>query len=214
MTRAPASIRPRFGGLQHPIGITVGASVGLVSSWALAQQDPIPEWELDLTERINGVSDLVATLLYPVMQLGTLGGPLVVGALIATVGSDRLLGAATAVAGAVTWFVAKGVKEIVGRGRPLEYIEAIDVREGEGTGLGFVSGHGAVAATTAVMAMAALPARWRWLLALAAALVGIARIVHGVHLPADVIGGWSLGILIAVGALGVVDLIESRRHES
>ena len=38
-----------------------------------------------------------------------------------------------------------------------------------------------------------------------AILVGLARVVHGVHLPADLVGGWSLGILIAMGALWVVD---------
>ncbi len=58
------------------------------------------------------------------------------------------------------------------------------------------------------MAMAALPRRWRPLPAIVALLVGVARIVHGVHLPADVVGGWSFGVLIGLGALGVVDVID------
>ena len=183
------------------------AAVGLAASWILAHQDPVPDWELDLTDWINSVPDAVAVVLWPVMQFGTLGGPIVVGLLIAIVGHDRLLGGATAVAGAVTWFAAKGVKEVVGRGRPLEYLTEIQVREGEGTGLGFVSGHAAVAATTALMAMAVLPGRWRWTAGAAAFLVGVARIVPGVHLPADVVGGWSLGTLIGLAALGVVDAV-------
>jgi membrane-associated phospholipid phosphatase len=59
--------------------------------------------------------------------------------------------------------------------------------------------------------MAALPRRW-WPLPIATAvLVGVARIVHGVHLPADVVGGWSFGVLVALGALGAVDVIDRRR---
>ena len=27
---------------------------------------------------------------------------------------------------------------------------------------------------------------------------GVARIVHGVHFPADIVGGWSLGIVLGV----------------
>ena len=69
-------------------------------------------------------------------------------------------------------------------------------------------GHSAVAACAAVMAMTAVPARWRPVLAAVAGLVGLARIVHGVHLPADLVGGWSFGTLVALCALAVLDRIE------
>ena len=52
-------------------------------------------------------------------------------------------------------------------------------------------------------------ARWRPVMAAMAFLVGIARVVHGVHLPADLVGGWSLGALMALGALPIVDRIRS-----
>jgi membrane-associated phospholipid phosphatase len=35
-------------------------------------------------------------------------------------------------------------------------------------------------------------------------------LVHGVHLPADVVGGWCVGVLLALGALALLDLLE--RH--
>jgi undecaprenyl-diphosphatase len=168
----------------------------------------VPQWELTLTEWINDVPGVVATVLYPVMQAGTLGGPIAVAAGIAVFRRDWLLSGATIAAGLVAWFGAKGVKRIVERDRPLTYLPEVVVREGDGTGLGYVSGHSAVAASAAIMAMAALPRRWRPLPAIVAVLVGVARIVHGVHLPADVIGGWSFGVLIGLGALGVVDVID------
>jgi len=144
------------------------------------------------------------------MQAGTLGGPIVVAVSIAAFKRDWLLSGATVVAGLVAWFGAKGVKRIVERDRPLTYLPEVIVREGDGTGLGYVSGHSAVAATAAIMAMAALPRRWRPVAAVVAVLVGVARIVHGVHLPADVVGGWSFGVLVALGALGVVDVVDRR----
>mgnify|MGYP001825892930 FL=1 len=205
-----ATTAPRWGGFRHPVAIAGTCAGALVASYAVAVQRPVPDWELQLTERINDVPDAVATVLYPVMQLGTLAGPAIVAVGIALFRRDWLLSAATMTAGLTAWFGAKGVKRIVERDRPRTYLPEIMIREGDGTGLGFISGHSAVAATAAVMAMAALPRRWRWVPPVLAALVGIARIVHGVHLPADVIGGWAFGTLIALGALGVVDLIRQR----
>lgn len=198
----------RLQALSRP-GLIAGISTAaLIASYAVAVQDPVPEWEFDLTEWINDAPDWLATILYPIMQLGSLGGPILVAAGIAVFTRDRWLAATTAIAGVITWFGAKGVKKIVERDRPRTYIPGIDVREGDGSGLGYISGHSAVAATTAVMVMVVLPRRWRPLPVVLAALVGIARIVYGVHLPADVVGGWAFGTLIALGSLWVLDRVE------
>ncbi len=85
------------------------------------------------------------------------------------------------------------------------------VREGTGAGLGYVSGHSAVSAATAMLAMAALPPRWRPALVGLVVLVGVARMVYGVHLPADVIGGWALGVLLGLVTVLVTDRIKLRR---
>ena len=199
-----ATERP-WGGVDHPGGLAIGSAVALAASAAVAFQRPVPEWELRLTEWINDVPDVVATGLYPIMQLGTLAGPIIVAGGIAVFRHDRLLSGATALAGLTAWFAAKGVKRLVDRDRPLGFLPEIIIREGDGGGLGFVSGHSAVAATAAVIAMAALRGPWRVVPVVLAALVGLARVVHGVHLPADLVGGWSLGVLIGLVALGIVD---------
>jgi len=199
--------RPQWGGFEHPLGVAIVSAVALAGAYAVAVQRPVPGWELSLTNWINGASDAVASVLYPIMQLGTLAGPLIVAVGIVIFRRDWLLSGATVLAGLTAWFSAKGIKRAVERDRPIGFLPDIVVREGDGSGLGFVSGHSAVAATAAVMAMAALPGRWRWIPPALAFLVGIARVVHGVHLPADLIGGWSLGVLVALGALGLVDLV-------
>jgi len=188
------------------------AGGALLGSYAIAVQKPVPEWELRFTEWINDAPDAAANVLYPIMQLGTLGGPIIVAGGIAIFKRDWLLSAATIASGLIAWFGAKGVKQLVDRDRPLTYLPDVNVREGDGSGLGFISGHAAVAATAAVMAMVALPRRWRPAAAGLAALVGIARIVHGVHLVADVVGGWSFGVLISMGVLTIVDRLDQQSN--
>jgi undecaprenyl-diphosphatase len=196
---------------RRPLVIAGIAAVGLASSYVVAVQRPLPSWELRLTERINDVPDWVGSALYPVMQMGTFAGPIIVAVLIAIFRRDLVLSVAVVLTGLVTWFAAKGVKKMVERGRPLTYLPDIVVREGDGSGIGYISGHSAVAASAAIMVMVALPRQWRPLAAVIAVLVGIARIVHGVHLPADVVGGWSFGVLLGLAGLWIAGSIPSRR---
>ncbi len=211
MRAGPGGNVGRLGAFRSPAVIAALAGIGLVVSYVVAVQRPVPDWELDLTAWFNGWPDVVADVLYPVMQLGTLGGPLVVAAIVLLMWRDWPLALTTVVTGLVTWFGAKGVKELVGRDRPLGYLPDVVVREGDGTGLGYISGHSAVAASAAVMAMSAMPRRWRWVPALLAGLVGLARVIDGVHLPADVVGGWCFGTLVALAGLAVLDAVEDRR---
>jgi membrane-associated phospholipid phosphatase len=196
---------------RRPLLIVGIATVGLTATYVVAVQRPVPGWELRLTEAINGVPDFVASTLYPVMQMGTFAGPIIVAVVIAVFRRDLVLSAAVVLAGVTTWFAAKWIKKIVERDRPLAYLPDIVVREGDGTGFGYVSGHSAVAASAAIMAMVAIPRRWRPLAALVAALVGVARIVHGVHLPADVVGGWSFGVLMGLAGLWLAGSVADRR---
>ena len=188
---------PRF---EHP-GVWIGlATLAFASSAIVAARDRIPEWEIDLTTAINELPDVVATLTWPVMQLGSFVAPIAIGGLALVLGRRRLAVNVT-VAGLAAWSIAKGIKELFGRERPTAYLPEIIVREGDGSGLGYVSGHSAVAAACVTCLVAALPARWRPIAIVAASVTGIARIVHGVHFPADVIGGWSLGQLQKLNSL-------------
>jgi undecaprenyl-diphosphatase len=185
----------------HPWRIAGGATFVFVVASAVAKQDPLPQRELDLTTWFNSAPDWVAHTLWPFMQLGTVIAPIGFSVVMILWKRDWWTAAASLVGGVFTWFAAKGVKELVRRGRPLQYLPNINVREGGGTGLGFISGHSAVAACTAVIAMTVLSRKWRPLLVLLPGLVGIGRIVHGVHLPADVVGGWAFGVLTGLGTV-------------
>jgi len=192
---------------EHPRAIAVTAGVTLAASWVIAVQRPVPVWELRLTEWINDAPRVVGSVLYPVMQLGSLGGPVLVAIAIVLFKRDWLLAGAVVATGLFTWFAAKVVKRLVERDRPLFYLPDIAVRDGDGSGLGFISGHSAVAASAIVMAIVVVPKRWRPLGLVLVGLVGVARVVVGVHFPMDVVGGWSFGVLTGLGGLAAAGAV-------
>ncbi len=85
------------------------------------------------------------------MQFGSLTSPFALGAL--SYWRNRRAQPATSIvaAGLAAWVVAKGVKKLIGRGRPHDHDPETNLRlrtEIDGS-LGYVSGHAAVAMTTA-----------------------------------------------------------------
>ena len=211
---------PACGGLQrittrssfeHPRAIAVVAACTFLVSAVVAWRDTPPRWELDITvwiERRTAMGRRSRSI-----RSCSLGHcwPRFWSRAFILLYRDWLLAVATIAVGVVAWFGAKGIKRVIERGRPLDSLPNIDVREGEGTGLGFVSGHSAVAAASAVMLIGSpspAPASHRR---------GDRRARRHcenrfrLHLPADVVGGWSFGVLLALGALWIVDAIERAR---
>ena len=191
--------------LRHPWVIATVAFVFLASTWIIAAQDGLEAWERSVMRWLNDAPDWVAHTMWPVMQAGTLVCPFVVALVIGIVKRDWFVAGVVVVVGVVTWFGVQGVKRIVDRERPIAFITDLHVREGTGNGLGYLSGHSAMAAAVAVVAFTVVPRRWWPLLIAAVVIVGIARIVHGVHLPADVIGGWAFGTLLGLAGVSVID---------
>ena len=187
-------------GWSHLVVLLVAAALFFAVLLAV-DKHRVDSWEANATTWINDAPDWLAHSLWPLMQLGALWGAVVVGIVASYVYGVRR-GVAVFISGLLAWILANCVKDVVERGRPLAFIPDIHVREGNGTGLGFVSGHSAVAFAIATALMPVLP-RWGRVVAYAlAAIVGLARIVYGVHFPLDVVGGACLGIMCGC----VVDL--------
>lgn len=69
----------------------------------------------------------------------------------------------------------------------------------------FPSGHAMGSMTLAVvLLLLAWPTRWRWWVAGAMAvfvpMVGLSRVYLGVHYPSDILAGWAVAVIWAVGA--------------
>ena len=98
-----------------------------------------------------------------------------------------------AIGGTAVWFLAKAGKAIVERGRPTDLLADVIVRGGAQSGLGFPSGHAAVAAfvMTAASPYLTRPARTAgWVVV---GTVVLARVYVGAHFPLDGLGGVLLG---------------------
>jgi membrane-associated phospholipid phosphatase len=193
----------RHSDIRHPWPLAAAAGAVLVATWVVASRRPVPRWELRLEAWFNDAPGAVASAAWPVMQFGNAVAPFVIAGIVYLLVREWVLPIATLAAGMAAWFLAKGVKPVVGRDRPSTYLPDIVVHEGDGTGLGFVSGHSAVGAALAVCVVVAVPPRWRPVPIALAALVGLARLVVGVHLPVDVVGGWALGVLVGLAAVAV-----------
>ena len=169
----------------------------------------VPAWEASLTEAVAGWPDVLEAVLWPPMQLGTALAPVAV-ALVAWWGWRSWRPAVGAlVVGIGGWWLAKVVKALVERGRPFDEIEGFVARGSAPTdGLGYLSGHATVAAGLATVMWPWLRRPWRWVVVGLAALVGVARVYVGAHLPLDVVGGACLGVLVGCAwnlAVGVPD---------
>jgi membrane-associated phospholipid phosphatase len=175
--------------------LVLGGAALLAGSWAVvAAKRDVPSWEAHAFDIVNELPDAVWWFVRAPMQLGSLLGSLVVVALIQVVGRDRRLTAAALVASLVAWWSAKAIKALVDRARPGALLSPVNLRE-HATGLGYVSGHTAVAFALATVLAPSVPVRWRVVAYGGASVVAFARVYSGAHLPLDVIGGAGLGIL-------------------
>jgi glycosyltransferase 2 family protein len=147
--------------------------------------------ETDLFRLANDLPSALYPAFWVVMQAGNV---LAVGVAAAVVAATRRFWLAfnLAVTGIGVWLLAKWIKVLVGRERPDELLPDVNVRDPDG-GLGFVSGHAAVAVAIATMITPYLGRRARWVAFAVAGLVCVSRVYVGVHLPLDVVGGAALG---------------------
>ena len=173
------------------------AGVTTAALAALATRDAA-DWEGSVFAVLHDVPQWVDHALWVPMQFGSAWAPPVAAAIgwFATKSWRPTAGAL--VVGWGGWWMAKGVKDLVDRGRPFEELGVDAVRASAITeGLGFVSGHATVAFGCAAALSPYLSFRWRVFAYVLAVVVSLSRIVVGAHLPLDALGGAALGLFFA-----------------
>jgi uncharacterized membrane protein YbhN (UPF0104 family)/membrane-associated phospholipid phosphatase/tRNA A-37 threonylcarbamoyl transferase component Bud32 len=184
---------------RHPgdvLRLVSGTALVAVSA-ALAAGRHVSRLEVDLFRLVNDLPAALSPPLQLVMQAGSFGAVWVAGA-VALAARRRRVARDLAVTGTAAWLAAKVVKLLVVRGRPGGLLQEVTLRGVTAGGLGFPSGHTAVAAALATAAGPYLSRRGRRLAWGGVALVSVARLNVGAHLPLDIIGG--VGVGWAVGA--------------
>jgi glycosyltransferase 2 family protein len=173
----------------------VGGAALLAGSWVVvAAEERVPAWEARIFETINDLPGFLWPIVWAPMQLGSFVGSLAVVGVTTAATRELRLGAAALVSSQVAFWTAKSIKHVAQRGRPAALLRYVEVRE-RADGLGYISGHAAVAFALAASIVSSVPARWQPAVIGTAATVGVARIYAGVHLPLDVVGGAGFGLL-------------------
>src|SRR3712207_4598438 len=199
---APRQGRPGPRPVQrHPVDlvrVALGVAV-LGLGFLVAQRGQLPVLERDLFQLVNDLPATLFPVVWAVMQLGNVVAVPVVAGVAALTRRFRMA-LDILVAGVLAYVAADLVKNTVQRERPVGLVVEVNFPEGPVTGLGFVSGHSAVAAAVATAVVPYLSRRGRrgaWALAWAGAL---GRVYGGAHLPLDVLGGlavgWAIGSLV------------------
>ncbi|MBB3083624.1 phosphatase PAP2 family protein [Geodermatophilus sabuli] len=185
---------------RHPVDlvrVVLGLAV-LGLGLLVAQRGRLPVFEQNLFQIVNDLPPEAFPVVWAVMQLGNVAAVPVVAAVAALTGRVRMA-RDMLVSGVLAYLAADLVKSVVQRERPGGFPLDAHFPEGPVEGLGFVSGHSAVAAALATAVVPYLSRRARrtaWALAWAVAL---ARVYVGAHLPLDIAGG--LGVGWAIGSL-------------
>ena len=174
----------------------IGAVAVLGASGVAARR--LSDHEVRSFNVINSSPGWLTGALWAPMQLGAAASPLAIAGVLVATHRDRCLPLGVAATGLGSWFAAKGVKRFLRRGRPAELVAGAKVRTGASrTGLGFVSGHAAVATGLATVLWPAVPSSVaRAGMACGAVTIGLARVQNGSHLPLDVVGGAALGLAL------------------
>jgi glycosyltransferase 2 family protein len=173
--------------------LVLGVAV-LAAAMIPARRAQPPRLELEIFDAVNDLPDALYPPLWSVMQFGALAAvPATAGVIWFT--GDRARAVRLLAGGTATWALAKGVKQVIRRGRPASVQPDVHVRGPVQSGDGFVSGHAAVSVALAAGAIRTVPVLDP-VLAVLAATVGLSRMYVGAHLPLDVLGGAALGLVV------------------
>ena len=193
VSRTIALPRP---GATHTTGLAF-AAVLLAATWIAATRGGVSPIEAAAFRWGNSLHDGGWYVLWPIMQTGNLVAPVIVAS--ATVLTLRRWRPSVEVLAAAYggWAVAQLVKDTVARGRPGVYLADVLLRE-PAHGLGFVSGHVAVATAMATALWPRLSLAWRVVAVAVVTSVALGRVVAGAHLPLDVVGGAAAGAIVGL----------------
>ena len=140
----------------------LGGAILLVASWvAVTAADRLPQWEANLFEAVNDLPDWLWPVLWTPMQVGSYVGSLVVVAMTWLVSRDLRLTLAALVASQLAFWLVEGGEEVGAPrdGQPSCFSD-VHLRE-DAHGLGYVSGHTAVAFALAAVLAPSLPRKWQ-----------------------------------------------------
>ena len=171
------------------VRLGVGMATLLATAGAV-HRDRVGACEARTFRAVNGLPDALYPPAWAVMQMGAFGA-VPASAAAAWRAGDGELAARLLLSGTSAWAAAKLVKQVVRRPRPVALLPGSRCRGREAAGLGYLSGHAAVAVALGVAALPRLGPAARALALTAVPLVGLTRLYVGAAPPAMSSGRWA-----------------------
>jgi len=196
MTRDWRGLAEVLGEPRTRLGLGIG---GLLGTAAAVRRDRVGPREARVFLALNDLPDALYPAAWVVMQAGAFGAVPAASA-SAWLAGDRVLAGRLLAGGTAAWALSKLVKEAVRRPRPAALLPATRGRGRDATGLGYLSGHAAVAIALGAAALPRLGPAGRVLTLSVVPLVGLTRVYVGAHLPLDIAGGTALGLAVQATA--------------
>lgn len=195
MKKVPVAIRKDQQKLYVSL-LVVSLMIFCLSVWG-AMPGRLTLWERDLLLSIYNFPDWLRPLGIAITQFGSAGVAIIVSLVLLT-GREKSQhrGRLVLANSVITYGLVTAAKLAVGRPRPVELVQNLQQHDILVTGLGFPSGHTALATVISLVLMPYLPRGWRWLPIVWIILVGVSRVYLGVHAPLDIIGGFALGLAV------------------
>lgn len=180
--------------------VALGAA-GMAGTAAIVRRDRVGRRETQVFRLVNRLPDSLFAPAWVVMQLGTLAAAPVTAA-VALAAGERVLARRLLVGGTAGWALSKVVKRGIRRPRPAVLLPDARRRGPDASGLGYLSGHAAVAVALGTAVLPEVAGARRLAVVALVPVVGLCRIYVGAHLPLDVVGGAAMGLAIEA-AVGV-----------
>lgn len=163
-----------------------------VISAVLSRGAAMQGWETDVFLWIYGWPDALRPVFFAVTQLGTIYTFFTL--VIAFLCLKRFNAVVRVLLSGLMAYLAAGfAKDIWGRARPHEFLADVVNLDYTVRGPGFPSGHMALATALAFVVGRYVPTRFRWMLAVLVACIGLSRLYLGIHAPLDIVGGFAIG---------------------
>lgn len=158
----------------------------------LVRDGVLASWEEAVFSLVYGLPEWLTPVFLAVTQLG---GVMMLFAISAVyfIRSHYAAVVHLLMSGLLAYLATGAAKQLVGRGRPGELLPDIFYRDSLVHGMGFPSGHTALATAIGLTLWYYLPSRFRWIVPTLIISVAISRIYLGVHAPLDIVGGFAIG---------------------
>jgi membrane-associated phospholipid phosphatase len=176
--------------------IALAALILFAVSASVAHRHVLMSWETSLLMGIYGWPDSLRPVFLALTQLGS-AWMLIILPLAAWANQQYGLALRLLLNGTTAFVLVEIAKNLVGRQRPAFLVPGLLQRESFTTGLGFPSGHTAIATVMSLTLLPYLFPKHRWVVAVWIVLVALSRIYLGVHAPLDILGGFSIGVVAA-----------------